>query len=470
MSDYDEDIELEQIGKITIESKSKAKKEEHEVYKEKEDSSRTSTLRYKKVIRNRKASSKDKKSKKYTGRRLKQEKRKKEPKKAFPKEKKAKKKVKKDRTIYKATTPDGISRLTAPKKRNIISRVMLQSKLAKDGFYDLENEFDSGEITAQDVEESKNAKRWIDRSLYRKVQKYEDAIDDVRVRTGWKAFKIGLAAAMLAGSLALTAATTNEMKNMLNDISSANVVATYQQLDEEQKNNVDIKADIFRLEVEQKTGYAFDYISEDAFSEGYYSIINYEKKMLEGVFKKASFDFKDQELLNRIVKESIGESYATLTESQIRDYKQLAFELLPVALPEIFNDDSFNYLRSPIVYDHLLARDSAKEKGYKIELVVNNGEEETLKNIGTLIHNINLIDMSTYESASTQNKGQDFLNQLIIDSVGEEQYETYNKRTKRDYLQVAYEFLPEEVKDRNLIEDPIIIEREAFENERGIGD
>ena len=102
------------------------------------------------------------------------------------------------------------TRFTEPKKRNLLSRIILQEKIDRGSFEYVEDYYDT--FLPSEIEDSKNAKKRSEKRLYKEVQAYEDARDDVTVRRGWRAFKIGLATALLAGSLALANHVGNEVK------------------------------------------------------------------------------------------------------------------------------------------------------------------------------------------------------------------------------------------------------------------
>ncbi len=73
----------------------------------------------------------------------------------------------------KVTKPKQIisqRRYTDPKKRLLLNRILLRIDYNNGGFKDLEEAYRNGEITAEDIEESKNGKTRKDRSLYKEVQ------------------------------------------------------------------------------------------------------------------------------------------------------------------------------------------------------------------------------------------------------------------------------------------------------------
>lgn len=350
------------------------------------------------------------------------------------------------------------TRFTEPKKRNILKRIILQQNLASGVYENIEYDYDT--YSPREIEESKNAKKRRDRWLYKEVQAYEDARDDVTTRKDWRAFKIGLGAALLAGSLALGSHLANEVKQTLTPTSQTITIET---MDAEEKEYYENKVEEFKDQIRANDGYEFDYLSDEEFLDGYLKIYSKEKKMYESQFSGALYDFKDQEKLDSIVSRCFGEEeYSTFSDEQKRDYRQLAFELLPVALPDVFETNQ--YIRNPIVCDELQARDSAKEKGYKISLVVNGDEEDTVRTIGKLIHIRNILKSVNIQAIATGD-GQEVLEDMVKQALGE-QYENVSEKDLRDYKQIAYELLPDEVKG-SCIKDPIELEKAATDIEIG---
>lgn len=352
------------------------------------------------------------------------------------------------------------TRYTEPKERSLLNRIILQRRLDKDYYEDIEDDYNF--FSLKELEASKNAKKRKDRKLYKKVQDYEDAKEDVTAKKGWSAFKIGLATALLAGCLALVNFTVKETKDVLGSIAPKETVAiTLDTIDEDMLKYYESVMKSFKEQVSENDGYEFDFLSEQELLDGYLRIKNKEEKMIENSFKSAFLKLKDQELLDSIVEDAFGsEEYVTFSEKQKRDYRQLAFELLPTTLPDM----TTSYIRNPIVCDELVARDDAKNKGYSITLKVNGGEKETVKNIGRLIHLENTLEAVEYRSAASSNNGQTLLEDMLKEAIGDG-YENLSKKELRDYMQIAYELLPEDAK--NYISDPIELEKTTSDIEIG---
>lgn len=354
-------------------------------------------------------------------------------------------------------------RYTEPKKRNLLARIILQEKYNK-GYLDyIGDEIDNLYINQRDVDESKNAKKRRDRRLYKEVQAYEDAVEDVTVRRGWLAFKVGLAASALAGIIALGNYTYKQM-SFIGDIFNPpqnQIVSVYEMNEEEQAHLVSI-AQSLRQSTIEADGYHFDHLTDMQIADGYNRMINYEKKMTENQFSSASMKIAtdgDQALLDRIVRESFGEeTYNAFSEQQRRDYKQLAFELLPTSLPDLFGE-RISYIRNPIIMEHLEARNNAIAKGYKMSLRVNNDEKETVRNLGTLKHMLSEMTGSEYFAATSGENGQQqFFDEVLREVLGEEGYANLSRSDKRDYEQLIYEWSTPEGKQ--FMKDPIAIENE----------
>lgn len=371
--------------------------------------------------------------------------------------KKAKAEEKKARKLEKYRTIGKDKRYTEPKKRSLLGRIRLQRRLARDYYYDLEEDYETGYITRDDVEESKNAKKRRDRKLYKEVQEYEDAMDDITARKGWNAFKIGLATTALAGAIALSAVTYHQVNKILDSFVPANQIVSIYEMSPEEKEAFNQKMLEIKKDIIAQDGYHFDNLSEEQFADGYSRIMNYEGRLYENALKGAMLGDKDQSLLDSIVERAFGETEATFTDEQRRDYRQLAFELLPYSQPELFGD-GVHLIRNPIVIDELNARDNAQMKGYRITLRVNGDEKETVRNLGNIMHILGQMQASDYRAfASMENGQQAFFENILKDVMGEG-YESLDKTKMRDYQQIIYEWLSSTGKQ--YIKDPITLERQ----------
>ena len=346
------------------------------------------------------------------------------------------------------------TRYTEPKKRNLLTRIILQHALDKGLYEDIEEDYDF--ISEKEIEMSKNAKKRSERRFYKEVQEYEDAKDDVRLRKGWKAFKIGLAASLLAGSLALAGHIGGEIKNTISNPTD-NEVVTIETLDENDRAMYEANLEKFLEKVKEKDGYVFANLDDTELLDGYLRILNEEKGMTFNEFKNSLNGLKDQENLEKIVKDSFGEErYNSFSEEQKRDYRQLAYELLPLALPGLW-EEGYSYVRNPISTDVVEAKNSGREKGYEIKLIVSSDYPERIKAVGNILYLENNLKLEDYQSINSIEESQKFLEEILTKSLGENS-ENISEKDLRDYKQIAYELLPEEVKE-NYVKDPIELER-----------
>ena len=346
------------------------------------------------------------------------------------------------------------TRYTEPKKRNLLTRIILQHALDKGLYEDIEEDYDF--ISEKEIEMSKNAKKRSERRFYKEVQEYEDAKDDVRLRKGWKAFKIGLAASLLAGSLALAGHIGGEIKNTISNPTD-NEVVTIETLDENDRAMYEANLEKFLEKVKEKDGYVFANLDDTELLDGYLRILNEEKGMTFNEFKNSLNGLKDQENLEKIVKDSFGEErYNSFSEEQKRDYRQLAYELLPLALPGLW-EEGYSYVRNPISTDVVEAKNSAREKGYEIKLIVSSDYPERIKAVGNILYLENNLKLEDYQSINSIEESQKFFFFFLTKSLGENS-ENISEKDLRDYKQIAYELLPEEVKE-NYVKDPIELER-----------
>lgn len=334
-------------------------------------------------------------------------------------------------------------RFTEPKKRGVLSRIILQERLARDGFDYIEDEYEY--LTQQEVDASKNATKRRDKRLYKEVQAYEDATDDVTMRRGWLAFKISLAAVLLAGTVVIA---NNTIKDFKEQLIPTNQIETIQ-------DNYDVhklEVDSFVQKVKEEQGYEFVSLSDEQLVEAYVKILQYEKKMYDNQFKNVLLH--DQELLDKIVRRVYEDEYELFSDDEKRDYRQLAYCILDVAKPNLSVEGNM-YIRNPIVCDTVEVRDSAKAKGYKMGLYANTDDGIHIKNVGRIITNIRLLEEADFIAASEVNEGQDFLEQIVKDALGEG-YQNTNPNELKDYKQLVYEMLPDYAKE-DYIKDPIDI-------------
>ncbi len=273
-------------------------------------------------------------------------------------------KISKPKTILNA-------RLTEPKKRSLLRRVMLQMKYNRGSFDYIEKEYD--DLTRQEIEGYRKSDDRIDRKYYKEVQQYEDAVDDVTVRKGWLAFKVGLATLMLISSIGLYNHTIQQIHDSAPEPA---VMVTLAEATEEQK---DIALTDINLVINDSE-YNFENLTEEEQIDAALRIPFVESKIGLGRFKNYLMNFKDQELLDEIVEEAFGEEYSTFADGKKEDLRKLAYELL--------EGEKKEWTRDPVVIKELQEKQEAERK----EREANRAEVERRLN-GTTQNDQELDDM-----------------------------------------------------------------------------
>lgn len=243
------------------------------------------------------------------------------------------------------TIPD--TRLTEPKKRALFRRIMLQMKYNRGGFDYIEDEYD--ELTRKEIEEYRKSNNRSDRKYYKEVQAYEDATDDVTVRKGWMAFKIGLVSVMLVSSIGLLNHTMQQIHDMAPE---PVVIVTIQDATQEQKDSAMSEINL----IKNSSEYSFENLTQEEQLGAVLRIPTVESKISVGRFKNSIIGVNldgDQELLDEIVEEAFGqEEYATYSDSKKEDLRKLAYELL--------DSEKKEWTRDPIALKELRQRQEAE--------------------------------------------------------------------------------------------------------------
>lgn len=324
------------------------------------------------------------------------------------------------------------------------------------------------EVKKEDVSETKSKvlekkpKEAEKKVKLKEVKEYKDAKGQISEKNGWKAFKVRLASVALAGSVLLTTYTLySQVERILNDSNSSKEIVSIYDIDKEKRSLVKLEAEEIKKQILLKSGYYFDNISDEEFADGYCRIFQYQKNINPNTFRSAMHGIpenKDQRMLEDMIEKAFGDEYANFSENKKRDYKQLAFELLPYSQPE-----ETTYIRNPIIVDGLMVRNYVlKEKGYKIKLRINGDEKETIRNLGKIMHECHEMEESNFREA--ENNQEQFFDG-ILQKVLEEGQEL-SKEDKRDYEQLIYEWLPDNAK--KYIKDPIEIEKSENEKINGM--
>lgn len=226
-------------------------------------------------------------------------------------------------------------RLTEPKERSFLKRLMLRWGYNAGYFDFIKEAYKHGQITPEYVEELKNGTTKSEKREYKEIQAYEDVVSDVSMKRGWIAFKAGLAAVLLAVSLGVTIQFANEMKELISPPETK--IVTILNADESQLENARNKLGT----ICENTEYEFNNLTEDELIDGVLRIPVIEEKINLNQYKNAMYNFRDQEFLEEILQETYGEEYNTFSEDKKEDLKQLAYELLGD------QEDKQFYMRDP---------------------------------------------------------------------------------------------------------------------------
>lgn len=255
-------------------------------------------------------------------------------------------------------------RLTEPKKRSLLRRVMLQMKYERNAYDWFEDDYYNGDISQEELEKSKNAKKRSERELYKEVQEYEDAAYDVTVRKGWMRFRLGLAAVMLSGALMLGYNTVKDIKDTAAARNPA--IVTIDTASEEQIEAAENKLDI----VISSSEYSFKNLSTDEQIDAILRIPAVVKKFNENTFRGYFLRFEDQEMLEVILEKTFGEEYSAFSNAQKADLMKLTYELLP--------EEKQQYIRDPEVVANLQKEKQGEnvQSGTASQNLTNNNQDE----------------------------------------------------------------------------------------------
>lgn len=242
---------------------------------------------------------------------------------------KKEKKCKNKKKIKKAITIKN-GRLTEPKRRSLFRRILLQIEY-NNGFFDfIEDEYD--DLTISEIENYKNSDDAYYRKYYKEVQKYEDLVEDITVKRGWIAFKVGLATTMLCASIGIVNNTIKEIHELAPEKSA---ITTLDNATQEQIENA--KNDINMLKI--NIGYDFKNLTYLEQVDAGIRISSIEEHIDLNTYQNSIIYFKDQELLDKIATEAFGnEKYSTYSEDKKCDLRKLAYELLEEEKKEYIRD------------------------------------------------------------------------------------------------------------------------------------
>ena len=252
------------------------------------------------------------------------------------------------RTIKKANTIEDPNRLTEPKKRGLLTRIILQMKYDTGKYEFIEDEYLKGEISKEELEFYKNSDDRYDRKYYKEVQEYEDITKDVVVSGGWMTFKLGLATALLAGTLAISNNVIQGVKNSV-PTSSEQVEITLENASQEQLDAIKQKIDLIKT----YSNYNFENLTEEEQIVGVLKIKEIVKGIGVRTFQGEFLRGKDQEFLEEILIKAFEDEYSNYSDDERRDLKKLAFELLP--------QEKKQYIRDPQVLIEIEQKNQNRE-------------------------------------------------------------------------------------------------------------
>ena len=218
-------------------------------------------------------------------------------------------------------------RYTMPKERSIVARIVNQIKYENGWYDDIEKYLnDEKQWVWDDMEWSKNAEKRKDQRLYKRVQAYEDAEDDIQMQKAFLALKLSAVAAMLV-ALGLTVNFVgNEVHDMINN--SSYVAPTYEKSTLANANSGEIAhAEL----VISKIDYNFEYLSYNELLDTIIRIggkpSGITKSRAMGAMKNV-VDFEDQKLLDEIIQEAYEEEYDGFDDKKKQELNQLIYEML----------------------------------------------------------------------------------------------------------------------------------------------
>ena len=197
--------------------------------------------------------------------------------------------------------------------------------------------YDEDNFIWDDLEWSKNAEKRRDQILYKRVQAYEDAEDDITMKKSFLAVKVTAAAALIA-ALGFSA---NYLYNEVHDlIHNSSYVA------QAQEKSTLANANPGQIEHAERVIAQIDYNFEHlSHSELLDTVIRVGSKPSQitanramSTMKNAS-EFADQKLLQEIIEEVYVDEYVGFGDEKKQELNQLIYEML--------DDDVRMWIRSP---------------------------------------------------------------------------------------------------------------------------
>lgn len=218
-------------------------------------------------------------------------------------------------------------RYTAPKERGIVARIINRMKY-ENGLYDdieayLDDEYN---FVWDDMEWSKNAEKRRNQRLYKRVQAYEDAEDDVTMEKAFLTAKVTAAVALLA----TLGFSVNLLYNEVYDLIHNNFYVA-----QAQEKSTLANANMGQIEHAERVlaqiDYNFEHLSHSELLDTVIRVGSKPSKITENramATMKNAGEFADQKLLEEIMKEAYEDEYDGFGVEKKQELNQLAYEML----------------------------------------------------------------------------------------------------------------------------------------------
>lgn len=241
-------------------------------------------------------------------------------------------------------------RYTIPKKRSIISRIINRRSYEKGKFGDIEDYlYDNYARAHIEIEKSRNAEKRRDQRLYKRVQKYEDAREDITTKRVF----IGMKALAIATLIAAAGISVNLLTKQLEDITNSGYVST-----EKENSKLANASDGQILHAERilaEINYDFKHLSHSEQLDTVIRSGNKVSNMNENEARGTANDFlnfSDQKLIESILEETYEGEYATFSNEKKLELKQLVYEML--------DENVKKWIRSPEKVEEIKTRNQDK--------------------------------------------------------------------------------------------------------------
>lgn len=245
-------------------------------------------------------------------------------------------------------------RYTMPKERGIFARIINQMKY-ENGWYDdieayLDDEYN---FVWDDMEWSKNAEKRRDQRLYKRVQAYEDAEDDVTMKNAFLTAKVTAAVALLA----TLGFSVNLLYNEVHDLIHNNSYVA-----QAQEKSTLANANIGQIEHAERVlaqiDYNFEHLSHTELLDTVIRVGSKPSKITENramATMKNAGEFADQKLLEEIIQDAYEDEYDGFAVEKKQELNQLVYEML--------DDNVKVWIRSPENVAKLKDREALESMG-----------------------------------------------------------------------------------------------------------